>query len=148
MLKNIPPLLSPELLLTLAEMGHGDELVIADRNFPAESVAARTVTGRCIHLTNTDTVEAGRQILKLMPLDSFVDMPIRRMAPVGEPQHDLEVHTAFLAMAREEEGRDVGMEAIERFGFYEAAANAYAIVRTTEDRPYANFILKKGVIFK
>ena len=147
MLKLIPPLISPELLLTLAEMGHGDDLVIADRNFPAESVAASTVTGRCIRLSNVATTEAAREILKLYPLDSFVEAPLRRMGVVDDFSAVLEVHTAMQEVIDEAEGRPIRMETVERFAFYEAAAKAYAVVRTTEARPYGCFILKKGVIF-
>lgn len=147
MLKLIPPLISPELLLTLAEMGHGDDLVIADRNFPAESVAASTVTGRCIRLSNVDTTEAAREILKLYPLDSFVEAPVRRMGVVDDFSAVLDVHTDMQRVIDEAEGRPIRMETVERFAFYEAAAKAYAVVRTTEARPYGCFILKKGVIF-
>ncbi|KHJ53125.1 hypothetical protein LA66_19100 [Aureimonas altamirensis] len=147
MLKLIPPLISPELLLTLAEMGHGDDLVIADRNFPAESVAASTVTGRCIRLSNVDTTQAAREILKLYPLDSFVEAPVRRMGVVDDFSAVLEVHTDMQRVIDEAEGKPIRMETVERFAFYEAAARAYAVVRTTESRPYGCFILKKGVIF-
>ncbi|QOG05326.1 hypothetical protein IGS74_11860 [Aureimonas sp. OT7] len=147
MLKLIPPLISPELLLTLAEMGHGDDLVIADRNFPAESVAASTVTGRCIRLSNVDTTQAAREILKLYPLDSFVEAPVRRMGVVDDFSAVLEVHTDMQRVIDEAEGKPIRMETVERFAFYEAAARAYAVVRTTEARPYGCFILKKGVIF-
>lgn len=147
MLKLIPPLISPELLLTLAEMGHGDDLVIADRNFPAESVAASTVTGRCIRLSNVDTTEAAREILKLYPLDSFVEAPVRRMGVVDDFSAVLDVHAAMQEVIDAAEGRSVRMETVERFAFYEAASRAYAVVRTTEARPYGCFILKKGVIF-
>lgn len=147
MLKLIPPLISPELLLTLAEMGHGDDLVIADRNFPAESVAASTISGRCIRLSNVDTTEAAREILKLYPLDSFVEAPVRRMGVVDDFSAVLDVHAAMQEVIDAAEGRSVRMETVERFAFYEAASRAYAVVRTTEARPYGCFILKKGVIF-
>nr|AHA86260.1 RbsD/FucU transport protein [Aureimonas altamirensis] len=147
MLKLIPPLISPELLLTLAEMGHGDDLVIADRNFPAESVAASTITGRCIRLSNVDTTEAAREILKLYPLDSFVEAPVRRMGVVDDFSAVMDVHAAMQEVINAAEGRSVRMETVERFAFYEAASRAYAVVRTTEARPYGCFILKKGVIF-
>ncbi|WAJ26344.1 RbsD/FucU family protein [Antarcticirhabdus aurantiaca] len=147
MLKTIHPLINAELLTVLAEMGHGDELVIADRNFPAESVAAETVSGLCIQLAGVDATEAARAILTLFPLDTFVDTPVQTMAVVGDPAADIEVHRAMQAVMDEAEGRAVGMEKAERFAFYEAAKKAYAVVRTTEARPYGNFILKKGVVF-
>jgi L-fucose mutarotase len=147
MLKTIHPLIHAELLTVLAEMGHGDELVLADRNFPAESVAAETVSGLCIQLAGVDTTQAARAILTLFPIDTFVEMPVRTMGVVGDIGADIEVHRAMQAVMDEAEGRAVGMEKLERFAFYEAAKGAYAIVRTTEARPYGNFILKKGVVF-
>lgn len=147
MLKTIPPLITPELLLVLAQMGHGDELVLADRNFPAESVAARTVSGICARLGNVDSTTAAREILKLLPLDSFVDAPVRRMEVVGEPDTVLDVHRDMQAVIDAAEGQPVTMQSLERFAFYEAAAGAFAVVQTTEARPYGCFIFKKGVIF-
>ena len=147
MLKTIHPLIGSELLAILAEMGHGDDLVIADRNFPAESVASSTVSGQCVQLAGVDTTEAARAILTLLPLDSFVDAPVRRMAVVGEPDAVLEVHSAMQEVIDAAEGHAVTIEAVERFAFYEAARDAYAVVQTSEARPYGCFILKKGVIF-
>lgn len=147
MLKTIPPLITSELLTILAEMGHGDDLVLVDRNFPAQSVAASTTTGQCIQLAGVDTTEAARAILSLFPLDTFVESPARHMAVVGEPDTVLDVHKAMQAELDAAEGKPVKMEAVERFAFYEAAKNGYAIVRTTEARPYGCFILKKGVVF-
>ncbi|BDA82618.1 hypothetical protein Sa4125_01600 [Aureimonas sp. SA4125] len=147
MLKTIHPLIGSELLAILAEMGHGDDLVIADRNFPAESVAAATVTGQCVHLAGVDTTEAARAILTLLPLDSFVDAPVRRMAVVGEPESVLDVHSAMQAVVDAAEGKAVTIEPVERFAFYDAARDAYAVVQTSEARPYGCFIFKKGVIF-
>ena len=147
MLKTIHPLIGSELLAILAEMGHGDDLVIADRNFPAESVAASTVSGQCVQLAGVDTTEAARAILTLLPLDSFVDAPVRRMAVVGEPDAEQDVHSAMQAVVDAAEGQDITIEPVERFAFYEAARDAYAVVQTSETRPYGCFIFKKGVIF-
>ena len=147
MLKTIHPLIGSELLAILAEMGHGDDLVIADRNFPAESVAASTVSGQCVQLAGVDTTEAARAILTLLPLDSFVDAPVRRMAVVGEPNAEHDVHSAMQAVINAAEGKDITIEPVERFAFYEAARDAYAVVQTSETRPYGCFIFKKGVIF-
>lgn len=147
MLKTIHPLLNSELLRILAEMGHGDDLVISDRNFPARSVAAETVSGCCIELAGVDTTEAARAILTLLPLDTFVDAPVRHMQVVNEPDTVLPVHGAMQGVIDEAEGRRVAMQSLERFAFYAAARAAYAVVRTTETRPYGCFILKKGVVF-
>ncbi len=147
MLKGIPPLVTPELLEILASMGHGDDLVLADRNFPAAAVAAETVTGRLVQLSSVGSNEAAAAILSLLPLDSFVDAPVRRMAPTDDPTAEFEVHLDMHAIVDAAEGRSVAIEAVERFAFYEAAKSAFAVVRTGESRPYGCFIFKKGVIF-
>ena len=147
MLKTIPPIIGSELLAILAEMGHGDELVLADRNFPAVSTARATVSGKLVQLAGVDTTEAARAILTLLPLDSFVDQPVRRMAVVGDHEAVLEVHSAMQDVIDAAEGKPVVMEKVERFAFYEAARKAYAVVQTTESRPYGCFLLKKGVVF-
>ena len=147
MLKTIPPIIGSELLAILAEMGHGDELVLADRNFPAVSTARATVSGKLVRLAGVDTTEAARAILTLLPLDSFVDQPVRRMAVVGDHEAVLEVHADMQAVVDAAEGKSIGIEKVERFAFYEAARRAYAVVQTTESRPYGCFLLKKGVVF-
>lgn len=147
MLKKISPLITAELLTVLAEMGHGDDLVLVDRNFPGVSVAASTVSGQCVQLAGVDTTQAARAILELFPVDTFVDVPVRRMAVVGEPDAVLDVHSDMQHALDEAEGRAVTVEAIDRFAFYEAARHAFAVVQTTEARPYGCFILKKGVVF-
>lgn len=147
MLKTISPLVTPDLLRILAAMGHGDDLVLADRNFPAASVAAETVSGELIELPGIGNNEAAEAILALLPLDSFVDAPVRRMAPSDDPGAEFEVHRDMQKIADAAEGRSVPIEAVERFAFYDAARQAFAVVRTGESRPYGCFILKKGVIF-
>lgn len=147
MLKTIPPLLGAELLTILAEMGHGDDLVLADRNFPAVSTAEATVSGRFVRLGGVNAPEAAEAILTLLPLDSFVPAPVRRMGSVEDPEALLDVHRDMQAVVDAAEGRPVAMEAVERFAFYAAAREAYAVVQTTEDRPYGCFIFKKGVVF-
>lgn len=147
MLKTIPPLLGAELLLILAEMGHGDDLVLADRNFPAASTAESTVSGRIVHLSGADAPQATEAILTLLPLDGFVDAPVRRMTAEGDPETVLDVHHAVQAVVDAAEGRPVRMEAVERFAFYAAAREAYAVVQTAEARPYGCFIFRKGVVF-
>ncbi|MBB3998020.1 RbsD/FucU family protein [Aureimonas pseudogalii] len=147
MLKTIHPLITPDLLSILAEMGHGDDLVLVDRNFPAESVAAETVSGQCIQLTGVGTTEAARAILSLLPLDSYVDAPVRLMQVVGDPTAVPDVHREMQEACDAAEGQPVTIEGVERFAFYEAAKTAYAVVRTGEARPHGCFIFKKGVIF-
>ena len=147
MLKGVPPIVGAELLWVLESMGHGDDLVLVDRNFPADSVARHSATGKLIRLDGVDCPQAARAILALYPLDSFVETPIQRMEVVGEPEILLEVHQEVLAVAREAEGSDVAMGSIERHAFYAEARKGYAVVQTTEARPYGCFLLKKGVIF-
>ncbi len=147
MLKGVPSILTADLLWLLSSMGHGDELALVDRNFPAASVAADTVTGKLVELSGVDTTEAAEAIFKLFPLDSFVEAPLRFMEPVDQPGTELEVHRAMQAAADAAEGEAVTMRAIERHAFYAAARESYGVVRTTEARPYGCFLLKKGVIF-
>ena len=141
MLKIISPLLSPELLKTLAEMGHGDELVMADGNFPSASIAQRLV--RADGHGVPKLLEA---ILQLFPLDTFVEHPVAVMAVV--PGHDYtptiwEDYRRIL-WASGEPFSD--FEQVERFAFYERARKAYAVLATGETTLYANLILKKGVV--
>lgn len=147
MLRGIDPLLTADLLAILAAMGHGDDLVLVDRNFPADSVARETVTGELIVNRGVDTTRMAKAIFSVFPLDSFVEQPIARMEVVGKPHDVLDVHRDLLGAAEAAEGKPVGMASIERHAFYEAARKAYAVVATGENRPYGCFILKKGVIF-
>lgn len=146
MLKLIPEILDAELLWVLRSMGHGDELVICDRNFPATSVALHTASKRLIRATGIDTGTLARALFQLLPIDTFIDQPIRHMQVVGKPDERLEVHTELKAIADAAEGRDVGMGSIERHAFYDAARRAYAVVQTSESRPYGCFIVTKGII--
>ena len=131
----------------LAAMGHGDDLALVDRNFPAAEVASRTVTGRLVRLDGVDATSAARAIFSLLPIDGFVDDPLRRMEVVGEPDTVLEVHREVLAEARSAEGRDLPLASIERHAFYAAAREAFAVIQTTESRPYGCFLVGKGVVF-
>ena len=141
MLKNIDPLLTAELLGHLAAMGHGDELALVDRNFPAASTARRLVT-----LAGVDVPHAARAILSVLPVDTFVEPAVRWMGAVGAEQTVQEVHADLQAVVDEAEGRRVPTAAVERFEFYRRAAEAYVVVATTEDRPYGCFLITKGVI--
>ncbi|MEM7258955.1 MAG: RbsD/FucU domain-containing protein [Pseudomonadota bacterium] len=146
MLKGIPSIITADLLWVLRVMGHGDVLTIADRNFPAYSVAQQTTSKRLVQLSGINDTQALNALLQLYPLDTFIDEQIHHMQVVGEPDTRLEVHSEAF-----EECRAVMPEAkmgsIERFAFYEAAKNSFAVVQTSEDRPYGCFLITKGVVF-
>lgn len=148
MLKRIPSLINADLLWVLRSMGHGDDLVVADRNFPAQTIASHSVSGKLIHLDGVDDVKAIAAIVSLMPLDTFVDCPLHHMQVVGEPDTVLDVHTQVQKVCSDAEGHAVPMASIERHSFYQQAKQSFAVVQTTEDRPYGCFILKKGVVFE
>jgi L-fucose mutarotase len=141
MLKGLDPLLGPDLLHVLAAMGHGDELVIADGNFPAVSLARRLV-----RLDGVGAPRALRAILSVLPLDTFVATPARVMAVVGDPGAVPEPVRDFQAIVDAAAGRPVLLEPLERFAFYERARAAFAVVATGETRPYGNILLVKGVV--
>ena len=142
MLKTIDPLLGPDLLRVLALMGHGDEIVIADGNFPAASVAAHCVIKEPLFLPS-DAIRALQAVLSLLPLDRFEGAPVLTMQVVGAPDEIPEVVAEAKPLLAAE---GAASEALERFAFYERAKKAFAVVATTETRIYANFILRKGVI--
>jgi L-fucose mutarotase len=146
MLKSIDPILNADVLYALRAMGHGDDLVLCDTNFPADSVARQTVLGRLLRIDNVTAARAARAILSVLPLDSFVDAPALRMEIVGQPAEvppvQLEVQTEVDAA----QGRRSPMGSIERFAFYERAKNSYCVIQTGERRFYGCFIFKKGVI--
>ena len=151
MLLRIDPALNADVLYVLRAMGHGDDLVICDTNFPADSIAQQTVHGQLLRMENISAARAVQAILSVMPLDSFVERPAERMEVVDEPDTlppvQQEVQAEVDAAARRDAGRDTWpMGSIERFAFYERAKNAYAVVVTGERRFYGCFILKKGVI--
>ena len=140
MLKNIPPILSPDLLHALRAMGHGDEIVIVDANFPAESSGPPVI--RLDGLLATDVADA---ILTLMPLDTYVDEQAFAMEVVGDPGKREQTHKDFDALVKKHEPT-MHLSLIERFAFYERASQAFAIVQTGERRLYGNILLKKGII--
>jgi L-fucose mutarotase len=141
MLRNIDPLLTPDLLKILREMGHGDEIVIVDANYPAASDARRLV-----YLPGADATRALRAILTLMPLDTYVECAAFGMAVVGAPDRVEPTHADFQRTIDEVALENVTLERLERFAFYERARQAFAIVSTAERRLYGNVLLKKGVI--
>jgi L-fucose mutarotase len=146
MLKGIDQRLSAEVVHVLLLMGHGDDLVLCDVNHPAASIAASTTYGKLIDMAGCDIPAAATAILGLMPLDTFVEAPITRMQVVGEPLAERPIFARMQAVADGAEGRPVRMQSLERFAFYAAAKQAFAIIRTADSGPYGCFILKKGVI--
>jgi L-fucose mutarotase len=144
MLLGLDPLLSGDLLKILRDMGHGDMICITDCNFPAHEIARRAAVP-CVSLA-TDTPRAARAILSVMPLDSFIDHPVRRMEDGNAPGELNEAHKDFQAVVHHTAGERWQMGSIERFAFYAAAATCAAIVATLDRRGYACFILTKGVI--
>ena len=142
MLKGIDPLISPELLMVLARMGHGDTIAIVDANFPAASVGSRTVHGQPLRI-DCSAPRAVRAVLSLMPIDGFEPDPVVTMQVVGDPAATPEV-VAEAAPLFTAEGH--GTAAVDRFAFYGLAAGAFVILHTTETRLYGNFIIRKGVV--
>ena len=140
MLKGISPVLSPELLKILCEMGHGDELVIGDGNFPAASCAQRLV-----RLDGHGVCEVLEAILKLFPLDTYVEAPVALMQVTPGDDYKPEIWPEYKKIVKECEGDHKFVE-VERYEFYDRAKKAYAIVATGESALYANIILKKGVV--
>jgi L-fucose mutarotase len=143
MLKNIPCILSPELVKILMEMGHGDEIIIADGNFPAVSVAQRL-----IRLDGHSVGPVLEAILKLFPLDQYVDNPVSLMEVVQDDPVKTPIWDVYrkIIRASDESDKFKDFELVERFTFYERAKKAYAIIATSESTQYANVILKKGCI--
>jgi len=141
MLKNLDPLLSADLLQVLRAMGHGDEIVLADANFPADSVAQRLV-----RLDGADLISAGKAVLSVFPLDGFVEHTVHRMEVVGNPDEIPPIQQEFQQIVDQSAARPVPIKGIERHAFYERAMQAYAVVATGELRGYGCFILTKGVI--
>ena len=146
MLRHIDPLLSPELLFALKSMGHGDDLLICDRNHPAASIAKHTVHGKVIPIFGADLSALTKALLHHFPLDTFVDAPIFRMEVVGDPDKLVPAHIAMQNEADASNGKPVNIAPLERFAFYEAARKCFAVVQTTDAGPYGCFILRMGVI--
>ena len=141
MLKKIPPIITPELMKIMMEMGHGDEIVFADGNFPSAAYAKRLV--RCDGHTVTELLEA---ILPFFPLDTYAQHSVGLMSVVpGDPVVPT-IWDEYKQVIATYDGKEAKIEFIERFDFYERAKKAYAIVSTSESALYANIILKKGVV--
>jgi len=146
LLKSIDPALNADVLFALKSMGHGDELIICDTNFPADSVARQTRLSRLLRIDNVSAARAVKAVLSLMPLDSFVDQPALRMQIVDNPDEILPVQSEVQAEIDAAEGHHLPLGSIERFAFYERAKNAYCVIQTGERRFYGCFVLIKGVI--
>ena len=144
MLKNIPKILSPELLKVLCEMGHGDRLVISDGNFPAESMGKNA---KVIRMDGHGVPELLDAILQLFPLDTYVEKPVGLMEVVpGDPVETPIWNTYFDTVQKYDARGENAVQYIERFAFYEQAKEAYAIIATGESALYANILLQKGVV--
>ena len=146
MLKGIDPRLNAEVLGCLRAMGHGDVLILCDTNFPAESVARATVSGKLLRMDNLTAGQAAQAILSVYPLDTFVPDFAGRMEMVGSPDEIPPVQAEVQAEINAAEGSIRPMLPIERFAFYDMARAAYAVVQTGERRFYGCFMLRKGVI--
>lgn len=146
MLKSLDPLLNADVLYALRAMGHGDDVVLCDTNFPADSIARRTVLGRLLRIDNVGAGRAAGAILSVMPLDTFVEKPALRMEVVGRPEEIPPVQAEVQSEIDAAEGRAWPMGSVERFAFYDLAAKSYAVIQTGERRFYGCFIFKKGVI--
>jgi len=144
MLKGIPKVISPALLKVLSEMGHGDELVIADGNFPAESVGRNAIV---IRADGNGVPEMLDAVLQLMPLDAYSEKPVALMEVVkGDTVPTPTIWTTYREILDRYEPGNSDIEFTERFAFYERAKNAYAVIATGEEAVYANILLKKGVV--
>lgn len=143
MLKNIPSILSPELLKVLMEMGHGDELVIADGNFPAESMGKDAIVIRADGHGVPGLLDA---VLTLMPLDQYSENPVALMEVVPGDSVVPTIWDSYNDILQKRDPEHCAIEMMERFAFYSRAKTAYAIIATGEKEIYANILLKKGVV--
>lgn len=144
MLKGISPILPPDLLKALAEMGHSDRLVIADGNFPAESIGKNSIVIRADGHGVPEVLDA---VLALLPLDSYVENPVSLMAVMkGDTCKTPVIWDTYKDIIKKHEPENNGIELVERFDFYEKAKEAYLIIATGETAIYANIMLQKGVV--
>ena len=144
MLKGIPKILSPELLMVLAEMGHSDRLVISDGNFPAESMGKDAIVIRCDGHGVPELLDA---ILQVFPLDTYVEHPVQLMEVMPGDPVETPIWAEYAETVKKYEKRGTAVVGqIERFAFYEEAKKVYAIIATGESALYANIMLQKGVV--
>ncbi|RWP27936.1 RbsD/FucU family protein [Mesorhizobium sp.] len=145
MLKGIYPLLNADVLQALRAMGHGDDLIIADTNFPSDSVARQTVLGRLLRI-DAPAADVVKAVLSLYPLDTFVDDAAARMEIVGKPDEIPAVQQEVQGEIDAAEGKAWPMISVERYAFYERAKKAYCVIQTGERRFYGCFAFRKGVV--
>jgi L-fucose mutarotase len=145
MLKGIDPVLNAEVLGVLRAMGHGDDLILTDTNFPSDSVARLTATGRLLRI-DAPAARVAKAVLSVYPLDTFVDDSAARMEIVGAPDEVPDVQREVQAEIDTAEGKPWPMISIERYAFYARAKAAYAVIQTGERRFYGCFAFRKGVI--
>ncbi|RWC28793.1 RbsD/FucU family protein [Mesorhizobium sp.] len=145
MLKGINPLLNADVLQALRAMGHGDDLIIADTNFPSDSVARQTALGRVLRI-DASAAQVVKAVLSLYPLDTFVDDSAARMEIVGKPDEIPPVQSEVQKEIDAAEGKSWPMIAVERYAFYERAKQAYCVIQTGERRFYGCFAFRKGVV--
>lgn len=144
MLKGISPMLSPELLKVLCEMGHSDTIVIADGNFPAETMGKN---GIVIRMDGHGVPEILEAILQVFPLDQYVEKPVSLMERVPGDNADVSIWKKYEKIISDAEERGASLiQKVERFAFYEEAKKAYAVIATSETSQYANVILQKGCV--
>ncbi len=146
MLKGIDPRLNADVLYALCAMGHGDAVALVDMNFPAASVSRCTVVGKVLQMENLSSAEATEAVLSVMPLDTFVQDFALRMEVVGNPDELPALQRDVQTTIDRAEGKPRPMQGIERFAFYQAAQQCYAVIQTGERGFYGCFILRKGVI--
>ncbi|ANT51567.1 MULTISPECIES: RbsD/FucU family protein [Mesorhizobium] len=145
MLKGINPLLNADVLQALRAMGHGDDLIVCDTNFPADSVARQTVLGKLLRI-DAPAADVARAVLSLYPLDTFVDDAAARMEIVGKPDEIPPVQKEVQKEIDAAEGKAWPMISVERYAFYERAKKAYCVIQTGERRFYGCFAFRKGVV--
>lgn len=146
MLKHLDPLLNADVLHALRSMGHGDDLIICDRNFPADSVARATAYGKLLRMDCETAARAARAVLSIFPLDGFVEKPASRMEYGAKPSEIPAVQAEVQVEIDRAEGKAWPMGAIERFAFYDLAKKSYCVIQTGEPRFYGCFVFKLGVV--
>ncbi|MDQ6434991.1 RbsD/FucU family protein [Mesorhizobium sp. LHD-90] len=145
MLKGINPLLNADVLRALRAMGHGDDLIIADTNFPSDSVARQTRLGKLLRI-DASAAEVVKAVLSVYPLDTFVDDAAARMEIVGKPDEIPAVQQEVQKEIDAAEKKSWPMISVERYAFYERSKQAYCVIQTGERRFYGCFAFRKGVI--
>lgn len=147
MLKGIDPRVTPELMDCLIRLGHGDEVIIADRNYPSASTAAHCVMPDVIRLPGMSATEVVELVTQMMPIDNFADYGALRMEVDNAPDQVETVHAEVFDALSKVAPEGTAFKSIERQAFYEHARSAFAVISCSEDRPFGCFILRMGVVF-